>query len=88
MNNKQFDTLWDMAEAEGRGARLAAEYPAWQARRRRATGMVAAVAAVLIVATPMILPQRETGDYLKVYCNLRGSNDRQWVDLAEDMLIS
>lgn len=86
MNNEQFDTLWDMAEAEGRGARLASEYPAWQARRRRTTALVAVVAAVLIVASPMLLPQHEAGDYQKVYCNHNGTSDRQWAELAGELI--
>lgn len=89
MKNKQdFDTLWEMAEAEGHGSRLASEYPAWQARRRRNTGIALATVAVLAVTTPMLLPNHGTGDYLKVYCNNQSANDRQWVDLAGEMLLS
>ncbi len=88
MNEERFDELWGMAEAEGRGARLAAEYPAWRQRRQRTVGMMTLVAAVVLVATPMILPQRTPDEYLKVYCNNRSTSDRQWVSLASEMLLS
>ena len=88
MNNKDFDTLWEMAGAEGRGSRLAGEYPAWQARRRRNTGIALATVAVLAVTTPMMLPQHTPDTYLKVYCNNHSTTDSQWATLAGEMLLS
>jgi len=88
MNNQDFDTLWEMAEAEGHGSRLAGEFPAWQARRRRNTGIALAMVAVLSVTTPMLVPQHSSDTYLKVYCNNHATTDRQWATLAGEMLLS
>jgi len=88
MNNQDFETLWEMAGAEGRGARMAADYPAWRVRRRQTTGLAAMAVVAALVATPMLLPNHSTDDYLKVYCNNQSATDRQWVDLAGEMLLS
>ena len=88
MTNEDFDRLWEKAEAGRYATELSAEYPAWRRRQRRTAGMVAGVALVLAVATPLMLPQNTTGTYSKVYCNRIDKPAQQWVDMAEDLLIS
>ena len=88
MNSQEFEELWGMAEAREQGKLLAAEYPSWRSRRRRTVGLTMAALVIVAIATPMILPQHKESDYLKVYCNNHTSTDRQWVDLAGEMLLS
>ena len=88
MNDRDFEQLWERAEAEGHAARLTAEYPDWRHKTRRTLSMAAGVALVLAVATPIALSPSATGSYNKVYCNRTGIQDQQWVDLADELLMS
>jgi hypothetical protein len=86
MDNQEFDRLWQMAGAEQTASRMAAEYPAWLAKRRRAMGMVAAALVVAMVSVPLLVPST-TKDYDHVYCNRSGGTDAQWAALAADLLM-
>lgn len=86
MNEERFEELWQEAEAEGHGGRLAKGYSAWRQRQRR-IGAVAAVTAVLIITAVPLLTPHQSMDYEHVYCNRTGSTDAQWADLAAEMLI-
>lgn len=88
MTENEFDVLWQRAEAEGYGQRLAAEYPAWRQRQRRTLGVVAALLIVVTVAfTVFTTQQRQLRNYEKVYCNRVGTPDAQWAALAAEMLL-
>ncbi len=88
MTENEFDVLWQRAEAEGYGRRLAAEYPAWRQRQRRTLGVVAALLIVATVAfTVITTQQRQLRNYEKVYCNRVGTPDAQWAALAAEMLL-
>jgi hypothetical protein len=89
MNEVEFDELWQRAEAEGYGQRLASEYHVWRRRRLRATYIVAVVCVVVATAAISILTaqQRQLRNYEKVYCNRAGTTDEQWVSLVEEMLM-
>lgn len=87
-DNKTFDELWERAETERYAAQLTSEYPTWRAGRRRTTGIVATVAVILAVATPIMLPHHKAGKFEKVYCNRANTQDQQWVALADELLTS
>lgn len=88
MTENEFDVLWQRAEAEGYGQRLAAEYPAWRQKQRRTLGIVAALLIVVTVAFSVFTTQqRQLRNYEKVYCNRVGTSDAQWADLAAEMLM-
>ncbi len=88
MNDRDFETLWEKAEAGSHAARLAAEYPAWRRKTRRTLSMVAGVAVVLAVAAPIALAPSTTGNFNKVYSNRADIQDQQWVDLADELLMN
>ncbi len=88
MNDRDFEALWEKAEARSHAARLEAEYPAWRRRTRRTLSMAAGVALVMAVATPLALAPSATGDYNNVFSNRADIQDRQWVDLADELLMS
>lgn len=87
MDDRRFDALWERARAEKYAEDLAGEYPAWRTQTRRTAGMVAGLALVLAVATPLMLPSHMPANYEKVYCNHKNINDRQWVNLADELLM-
>lgn len=88
MTENEFDMLWQRAEAESYGKRLAAEYPVWRQKRRRAVSMVTALLIVVTVAMSLFTTQlRQSRDYEKVYCNRVGTTDAQWASLAAEMLL-
>ena len=84
MNEVEFDELWQRAEAEGYGQRLASEYHVWRRRRLRATYIVVVATAAISILTAQ---QRQLRNYEKVYCNRAGTTDEQWVSLVEEMLM-
>ena len=86
MSDNQFDALWQRAEAEGYASRLAAEYPAWRARRRRTEGSLLGMALVAAVALPLALREPAMHDFDRVVCNRTGIADAQWAALAADLL--
>jgi ferric-dicitrate binding protein FerR (iron transport regulator) len=88
MTEREFETIWQQAEAESYSKRLAAEYPEWRLKRRRTISIVAALLLVVTVVVSLHTTHlRPTQDYEKVYCNRAGTNDVQWVSLAAEMLM-
>jgi len=88
MTENEFDELWQRAEAESYGQRLAAEYPAWRRRQNRIVTVVTSLVVVLAVAVSLFtIQQRQIRTYEKVYCNRVGTADAQWADLAAEMLM-
>lgn len=87
MDEKHFDELWERAETEKYVEDLTAQFPAWRTQRRRTAGMVAGLALVLAVATPLMLSQATPSGYEKIYCNRMDISDQQWVDLADELLM-
>ena len=90
MTENQFDELWQRAEAESYGQRLAAEYPAWRRRQNRIITVVTSLVLVVTVAVSLhtlLQRQPQPQNYEKVYCNRVGTADAQWVSLAAEMLM-
>lgn len=90
MTENEFDELWQRAEAESYGQRLAAEYPAWQRKQRRIATVVTSLVLVVTVAVSLhtlLQRQPQPQNYEKVYCNRVGTADAQWVSLAAEMLM-
>lgn len=92
MNEQEFEKLWQEAEAENYAQRLAAEYPAWRARRRRNMGVAASLILAVGIALPLFhRPQTASPaqheSYVVAYCNCPDVADQYWVDLASDLLI-
>ncbi len=87
MKENRFEELWQKAEAQGYGRRLAAEFPDWQNRRRNTRLAAAAIVAVVAIATLLTTLLRPSPDYDKVYCNRAGTPQEQWVALASEMLM-
>ena len=88
MTENEFDKLWQQAEVEGYGQRLAAEYPVWRRKQQRIAGVVTASLAVVVLAVAVLFAQlQQTRDYEKVYCNRVGTTDAQWASLAAEMLM-
>ena len=88
MTENEFDELWQRAEAESYGQRLAAEYPAWRRKQTRIITMVTSLVLVVAVAFSILtLQQRQLRGYEKVYCNRVGTDDAQWASLAAEMLM-
>lgn len=86
MTDEDFDKLWQRAETEGYAAKLSQEYPMWRARQRRNTGMAAAIAVMLAVAIPALMPHHS--GYGKVYCNRGDIAEAQWVSLTSEILMT
>ena len=53
MTENEFDELWQRAEAEGYGQRLAAEYPAWQRKQKRIATVVTSLVLLVAVAVSL-----------------------------------
>lgn len=88
MTEKEFDELWQQAEAEGYSQRLAKEYPAWRQKQRRTINIVAAILIVVTVTVSLFTSQlHHSRNYEKVYCNRIGTTDAQWATLASEMLM-
>lgn len=88
MTEKEFDELWQRAEGEGYGRRLAEEYPVWRQKQHRITGFAMASVVVAAIAFPMLnMHHYQSKDYESVYCNKGGTSNEQWASLASDMLM-
>lgn len=88
MTDEQFEELWQRAECEQHAKRLTAQYPAWRAKRRRATGIAMASVALVAIVVPLTMQGHlQHEQYAKVYCNRTGIADQQWVDLAAEMIL-
>lgn len=90
MTENEFDELWQRAEAEGYGQRLAAEYPAWQRKQKRIATVVTSLVFLVAVAVSLhtlLQRQPQPQNYEKVYCNRVGTDDAQWASLAAEMLM-
>ena len=67
MTENEFDELWQRAEAESYGQRLAAEYPAWRRKQTRIITVVTSLVLVVAVAFSILtLQQRQLRGYEKV----------------------
>lgn len=88
MTENEFDKLWQQAEIEGYGKRLAAEYPGWRRKQKRTIGMVTASLAVVTLLVLVLVAQlQQPQDFEKVYCNRVGTTDAQWASLAAEILM-
>ena len=88
MTENEFDELWQRAEAESYGQRLAAEYPAWRRKQTRIITVVTSLVLVVAVAVSVFtIQQHQPRNYEKVYCNRVGTTDAQWASLAAEMLM-
>ena len=88
MTENEFDKLWQQAEVEGYGQRLAAEYPVWRQKQRRIASVVMASLAVVVLTMAVLFTQlNQPHDYEKVYCNRVGTPDAQWASLAAELLM-
>ncbi len=88
MTENAFDKLWQQAEAEGYGQRLAAEYPVWRQKQQRVIGITtASLAVVALVVMVFVAQLRQSRDFEKVYCNRVGTTDVQWASLASEILM-
>ncbi len=88
MTENEFDELWQRAEAEGYGQRLAAEYPEWRQKQRRIKGVVLASVVAVAISLPLLKTvYQQPGDFENIYCNRVGTTDAQWVSLASEMLM-
>lgn len=92
MTENEFDKLWQQAEIEGYGKRLAAEYPGWRRKQQRTIGMVTASLAVvallvLVLVLVLVAQLQQPQDFEKVYCNRVGTTDAQWASLAAEILM-
>ena len=91
MNEDRFEDLWARAGASEYASQLAAEYPAWHALQRRRAGMVAGMALLLAVSTPVFHMFQRTGPHSPqqhVVCNRMDMPTQQWVDLADELLMT
>ena len=87
MTENEFDELWQRAEAESYGQRLAAEYPAWRRKQTRIiTAVTSLVVMVAVAVSVFTIQQHQPRNYEKVYCNRVGTTDAQWASLAAEML--
>ena len=91
MDEERFEEIWEMAEAERYGQRLAAEYPAWRARRNRVAGLAVLAIAAVGFALPLLqnssqLTTQHDG-YTVAYCNQPDIADQYWVDMANTLLM-
>ena len=62
MTENEFDELWQRAEAESYGQRLAAEYPAW---RRKQTRIITVVTSLVLVVA---VDRMARSDFLNGRC--------------------
>ena len=92
MDEERFEEIWEMAEAEQYGRRLAAEYPAWRARRNRVAGMALLTLITAGVGLPLWhnITQSNTqhDGYTVAYCNRTGIADQYWVNMADELLMN
>lgn len=84
MEEKRFEELWEQAEAREYATKLAAEFPAWRAGRKRTAGIVTGLAVAVAVALPLIhRPQ----PLERIYCNNPAYNDSHWTETASALLM-
>lgn len=89
MNEREFERLWERAEAESHASMLAAEYPAWRQKQRRTTGIVAGIALVAVAGIFTFNYQFSNHQgYDYVACNRSGIADSHWAGVAANILIS
>ncbi|MDO4216576.1 MAG: hypothetical protein Q4D03_00185 [Bacteroidales bacterium] len=98
MNEKEFEQLWQRAEATAYAKRLASGFPRWQHRRKGRLAIVG-LALVTVTALPLMLHQSPSHqqqraknstvvkNYEQVICNRQGTSDAQWSALAADLLM-
>lgn len=84
IEERRFEELWERAEAREYATRLAAEFPAWHAGRKRAAGIVTSLALAVAVAVPLAhRPQ----PLERVYCNNTAYSDSHWTETAAALLM-
>lgn len=92
MDEERFEEIWERAEAEHYGQQLAAEYPAWRARRRRVAGMAMLTVAAAGIALPLwqtsIQPVAQEEGYTVAYCNRTDIADQYWANMADELLMN
>lgn len=92
MDEERFEEIWERAEAEQYGHRLAAEYPAWRARRKRMAGMAMLTLTAVGVALPLwrtaLQPTTQQEGYTVAYCNRTDIADQYWADMADELLMN
>lgn len=90
ISEKQFDELWERAEAGRHADRLAADYPAWRTRRRTA-GVTAMALIVAGASLPLLNTSRQTSPdsgYTVAYSNRSDIAPQYWGEMAEELLLS
>ena len=80
MDEKRFEEIWEMAEAEHYSHRLAAEYPAWRARRNRVAGLALLTLMAAGVGLPLLrnnsLPAAQHEGYTAAVSNRTDITDQ------------
>ena len=88
MTENEFEKLWQRAEGENYGQRLAEGYGEWNQRQRRIKSVVVASMLVAAVSVPLFSSLHQPSqEYAKVYCNRTGTSEAQWDSLASEMLM-
>ena len=89
MNDREFERLWERAEAESHAAKLSAEYPVWRHNIRRNMGVMASLVAVAAVSLPLLTrtPAAADDNYMAAYCNRPELGAQYWVDMADALLM-
>ncbi len=84
MDEKRFEELWERAEANEYATKLAAEFPAWRAARRRTAGIVTGMALTIAVAAPLAFHPHSSEH---IYCNNSSYSDSYWTETASALLL-
>jgi ferric-dicitrate binding protein FerR (iron transport regulator) len=92
MDEERFEEIWERAEAEHYGQRLAAEYPAWRTRRNRMAGMAMLTLAAVGIALPLwqtsLQPAPQEEGYTVAYCNSLAIAGQSWANMADELLMN
>lgn len=89
MTEQEFETLWQRAEAAPHAGRLAEGYRPWLQRRRRTMAAVAAVAVIVLTATPLLKGPSAAvdGNGIVAYCNNNDKSSQYWLEMADALLM-
>lgn len=87
MTDKDFEQLWQRAEAAPHAERLAAGLGDWRQRQRRNMGIAASVAVVLVAGIALSTLHSPLSVSDSIYCNRDGIATSHWTTLAADMLM-
>lgn len=89
MTDEQFEQLWQRAESQRYSESLMQSYVSWR-HKRQVWGRVAMGVLALVLAVGVSIPlltRQSADDFEHVYCNRTGTTDKQWIDLASELLI-